>query len=142
MACKKIGYEFYCKELFVVKHRSKYNCENVIYFKFRLRYYKGKLQICLLLKTDITPTVLDRGNEIILANWPDDKLIICNANNDILVEIPSHPYVLVSRSVFCNCGIEAENNFLLESHAACHDVESKLVMYFMVNTVFVNYLDN
>ena len=30
--CKKIGYEFYCKELFVVKHKSKYSCESVIYF--------------------------------------------------------------------------------------------------------------
>ena len=35
-----------------------------------------------------------------------------------------------------------ENNFLLESLAACHDVEFKLVMYFMMNTAFVNYLDS
>ena len=34
-------------------------------------------------KTDITPTVLDGGNEIILANWPNDKHTICNINNDI-----------------------------------------------------------
>ena len=74
--------------------------------------------------------VLDGGNEIILANWPDDKHIICNVNNNIPGKIPSHPYVLVNRSVLCNCGIEAENNFLLESLAACHDVESKLIMYF------------
>ena len=40
------------------------------------------------------------------------------------------------------CGIEAENNFLLESLAACHDADSKSVMYFMVNTAFVNYLDS
>ena len=72
-------------------------------------------------KTDITPMVLDGGNEIILANWPTDKNIICSMNNDILIEIPSHPYVLVNRSVFCNCGIEAKNNYLLESLAACHD---------------------
>ena len=25
--CKRIGYEFYCEELFVVKHKSKYSCE-------------------------------------------------------------------------------------------------------------------
>ena len=92
-------------------------------------------------KTVITPTVLDGGNEIMLANWSDDKHIICNINNDIPVRIPSHPYVLVNRSVLCNCGIEAENNFLLESLAACHDVNLKLIMYFMVNTAFVNYLD-
>ena len=30
--CKKIGYEFYCKECFVVKHKSKYTCESVIFF--------------------------------------------------------------------------------------------------------------
>ena len=34
-----------------------------------------------------------------------------------------------------------ENNFLLESLAACHNAKSKLVMYFMVNTACVNYLD-
>ena len=81
-------------------------------------------------KTDITPTVLDGGNEIILANWPNDKHIICNINNDIPVRIPSHPYVLVNRSVLCNCGIEAENHFLLESLAACENANSKLTMYF------------
>ena len=35
-----------------------------------------------------------------------------------------------------------ENHFLLESLAACHDAESKLVMFFIVNTAFINYLDN
>ena len=84
--------------------------------------------------------VLNRGNEIILANWLDDKDIICNVNNDIPVKIPSHPYLLVDRSVLCNCGMEEENNFLLQSLAACHDAESKLVRYFTVNTAFVSYL--
>ena len=28
--------------------------------------------------TEITATVLDGGDEIILANWPNDKHIICN----------------------------------------------------------------
>ena len=92
-------------------------------------------------KTNITPTVLDAENEMILANWPNDKHIICSVNNDIPIKIPSHPYVLVNRSVLCNCGIEAENYFLLESLAACHDSNSKLVMYFTVNTAIVNYLD-
>ena len=31
--CKRIGYEFYCKELFIVKHKSKYSHESMIYFK-------------------------------------------------------------------------------------------------------------
>ena len=92
-------------------------------------------------KTDITPTVLDGGNEIILANWSNGKHIICSINNDIPVRIPSHPYVLVNRSVLCNCGIEAENHFLLRFLAACENTNSKLTMYFTVNTAFANYLD-
>ena len=67
--------------------------------------------------------------------------IICNINNDIPVKIPSHPYVLVNRSVLCNCGIEADNHFLLESLASCENANSKLTMNFKVNTAFVNYLD-
>ena len=30
--CKKIGYEFYCEELFVVKQKTRYSCESAIYF--------------------------------------------------------------------------------------------------------------
>ena len=85
--------------------------------------------------------MLDGGNEIILANWPNDKHIICNINNDIPIKIPSYPYVLVNCSVLSNCGIEVENHFLLKSLAACQDKNSKFVMYFTVNTAFVNYLD-
>ena len=30
--CKRIGYEFYCKELFVVRHKSIHSCKSTIYF--------------------------------------------------------------------------------------------------------------
>ena len=135
--CKRVGYKFYCKELFIVKHKSKYSCKSVIYFDLDSEIIKENCQFHFYYnKTDITPTVLDGGNKIILANWPNDKHIICSINNDIPIRIPSYPYVLVNRSVLCNCGIEVENNFLLELLAACHDSNSKLVMYFMVNTAF------
>ena len=43
--------------------------------------------------------------------------------------------------MLCNCGIEAKNNFLLESLAACHNTNTKLIMYFTVNTAFTNYIN-
>ena len=113
---KKIGFKFYCKELFVVKHKSKYSCESTIYFNLNSETIKENCKFKFYYnKTDITPTVLNGGNEIVLANWPNDKQIICNINNDIQMKIPSHLYVLANRSVLFNCGIEAENHFLLES---------------------------
>ena len=76
-----------------------------------------------------------------MANWPNDKHIICNVNNDIPVKIPSLPYVLVNRSILCNCGIEADSHHLLESLAACDNKQSKLIMYFTINLAFSNYLE-
>ena len=67
--CKIIGYEFYCTELFLVKHKSKYNCESVIYFNLCQDIIKENCKFDFHCnKTDITPTVCDRGNKIILAN--------------------------------------------------------------------------
>ena len=91
-------------------------------------------------KTDVTPTVLDGGDEKILANWPNGKHI-CNINNDIPVKIPSHPYVFINRSILCNCSIEADNHHLLESIASCDKKFTKLTMYFTINLVFTDCLD-
>ena len=141
--CKRIDYEIYCEELFVVKHKSKYSCESMIYFNLNSEIIKENCKFNFHFnKTNITLTVLDGGNEIILANWPNDNHVICNINNDTTVKIPSHQYVLVNRSVLCNCGIEVENHFILESLPACQDTNSKLVMYFTVNTAFISYLDH
>ena len=63
-------------------------------------------------------------------------------NNDIPDKIPSHPYVLVNRSVICNYGLEAQNDFLLESLTVCLNAKSELVMHFAVNITFVNFLDS
>ena len=76
-----------------------------------------------------------------MANWLNDKHIICNVNNDIPVKIPCHPYVLVNRSVLCNCGIEADSHHLLESLAACDNKQLKLIMYVTINLAFSNYLE-
>ena len=142
MTCKKIGYKFYCEELFVVRHKSRYSCESAIYFDVDKEITKENCELRFYYnKRDVIPTVLNGGNEIILANWQDVEHILCTINNDIPIKILSHPYVLVNRSVFCNSGIEAEKNFRLESLAACHDTDSNIVMHFTVNTAFVNYID-
>ena len=141
-SCKRIGYEFYCEELFVVKHKSSYSCESAIYFNLTTDIIKNNCNFIFYFnKTDITPTICNASDEIVLTNWPNDKHIICNVNNDIPVKIPSHPYVLFNRSILCNCGIEADNHYLLESITACDNRNSKLLMYFTINMAFANYLD-
>ena len=134
---------YICEELFVYKHKSNYNCAGAINFNLGSDIIKDNFDFAYYFnKTDINPTVLNGGYEIVLANWPNDKHIVCNINNNIPIKIPSFPYILVNRRVLCNCGVKVENNFLLESIAVCHGTEAILVMYFTVNTVFVNCFDN
>ena len=142
--CKKIGCEFYFEELFVVKYKTKYSCESAIYFDLGAEIIKENCDFQYYFNTtEVKPAVLDGGHEIVLANWPNNKYVICNDNNNIPIKIPSHPYVLIKGTVLCNFGIEAEANyFLLESIAACPGKQSDLTMYFTVNTAFMHYFDN
>ena len=50
----------------------------------------------------------------------------------------------MNRSILCNCDIETESNFLLESLAACEGLETKtdLERHFTINLAFVNYFDD
>ena len=57
------------------------------------------------------------------------------------MNIPSHPYILLDKNFLCNCDIEAESNFLLESLATCDEHKKPdLEMFFMVNLAFMDYL--
>ena len=70
--CKKIGYEYYCEELFVVKSKTRYSCASTIYFNLESDVIRANCEFQYYYnKTDIKPTVLDGGFQIILANWPN-----------------------------------------------------------------------
>ena len=117
--------------------------ESVIYFDLGAEIIKENCDFQYYFNnTEVKPAVLDGGHEIILANWPNNKHVISNDNKNIPVKIPSHVYVLINRTILCNCGIEAEDNFLLESIAACPGTQSALTMSFTVNTAFMHYFDS
>ena len=143
--CKKIGYEYYCKELFVVKSKTRYSCASTMYFNLESDFIKANCEFLYYYnKTDIKPTILDGRFQIILANLPSYRNIMCSHNNNIPINIPGHPYILINRSILCNCNDKAESNFLLESLAAGEGSETKtdLEMHFTMNLAFVNYFSD
>ena len=77
-----------------MRHKSIHSWKSAIFFYLDKDIIKCNCDFTFYyFKTDITLSVVDRGNEIILANWPNDKHIICTINNGIPIEIPSHPYI-------------------------------------------------
>ena len=95
--CKRIGYEYYCKELFVIKSKMRYSCTSAIYFNLESDVIKANCEFQYYYnKTEIKLTVLDGGFQIILANWPNYRKIMCSHNNNIPINIPGHPYILMN----------------------------------------------
>ena len=139
--CEKIRYKYYCKELFVIKSKIRYSCTSAIYFNLESNVIKANCEFQYYYNK---PTLLDGGFQIILANWPNYRKIMCLHNNNIPINIPGHPYVLMNQSLLCNCDIEAESNFLLESLAACEGPETRtyLEMHFTIHLAFVNYFND
>ena len=88
--CKKIGCEYFCEELFVVKSKHKFSCASAVYFNLNHEIRQNCNFDYYFNKTDITPLVLDGGQKSILANWPCYKSLICTYNNNIPVNISSH----------------------------------------------------
>ena len=70
--CKRIGYEYFCEELFVVKIKHKYSCASTVYFNSN-HDIKENCYFNYYHKMDATPSLLDGGKQIILANWPNNK---------------------------------------------------------------------
>ena len=42
--CKKIGYEYYCKELFVIKSKTRNSCTSAIYFNLESDVIKANCE--------------------------------------------------------------------------------------------------
>ena len=128
-----------------MKNKFTYGCASALYFQLDRQTIKDNciFDYYYYNKTDVKQSILDGGHEIVLANWPSFKRIVCSTHNSIPIEIPSHPYVLLNRTVLCNCIIEAESNFLLESIAACDpdDDGADLEMYCVANTAFLIHWD-
>ena len=69
--CKRIGYKYFCEELFVVKSKHRYSCASAVYFNSKQDIKENCDFYYYCNKTDITPSILDGRKQIILANWPN-----------------------------------------------------------------------
>ena len=71
--CKRIGYEYFCEELFVVKSKHKYSCASTMYFNSNHDIKENCDFYSYHIKSNVTPSALDGRRQIILATWPNYK---------------------------------------------------------------------
>ena len=137
--CKQIRHTYYCEELFLVKHKSKHSCESAIFYKLPQDVVYSVCTFDYYYNTTVTPSVLDGGTHILLANMLSPKRLVCSQDLHMAHPVPSYPYVLVNRSLLCNCHLESGLTYLLESLGSCSP-SPKFIMYFTINSAFSHFM--
>ena len=138
--CKQIWHTYYCEELFLVKHKSKHSCESAIYYNLTQDVINRYCTFHYFYNTTIMPSVLDGGPLILLANMLTPKRLICTYASDMACPVPSHDYVLVNRSMLCNCHMESGLTYLLKSIAFCEGATIDYTMHFALNLAFLHMI--
>ena len=88
------------------------------------------------------PSVLDGGPQILLANILTPKRLMCTYASDMTCPVPSHDYVLVNRSMLCNCHMESGLTYLLKSIAFCETASADYTMSFVLNLAFLHMIQD
>ena len=140
--CKQIWHSYYCEELFLVKHKSKHSCESAIYYNLSKEVINEYCSFKYFYNTTVMPSVLDGGPQILLANILTPKRLICTYASDMTRPVPSHDYVLVNRSILCNCHMESGLTYLLKSIAFCKTASADYTMSFALNLAFLHMIQD
>ena len=136
--CKKIRGTFYCEELFLVKHKTQLSCESAIYYNLSREVILENCQFNYYYNITVTPSVLDGGSHIVLANMMNKKKLICSYDQSLARPLPSSSYALVSRDILCNCHIQIGLTYVLKSITSCNETKMPTLEY-TVNLAFMDY---
>ena len=139
---KQIWHSYYCEELFLVKHKSKHSCESGIYYNLSKEVINEYCSFKYFYNTTVMPSDLDGGPKILLANILTPKRLICTYASDMAHPVPSHDYVLVNRSILCNCHMESSLIYLLKSIAFCETASADYAMSFALNLAFLHMIQD
>lgn len=140
--CKVIDNMNFCEELFLMKHKSKHTCESALFYDLDVATIKKNCEFEYVYNKTVVPSVLDGGDEIILANMLSEKKLNCKNQHhlDVPLDSPQHSYTLVNRSILCNCKIEADYVSILSSLSACENVTRRPPLQFTINMAYQIYL--
>ena len=140
--CKQIWHSYYCEELFLVKHKSKHSCESAIYYNLSKEVITEYCTFKYFYNTTMIHSVLDGSPQILLANILTPKRLICTYASDMAHPVPSHDYVLVNRSMLCNCHMESGLTYLLKSIDFCDTASADFTMSFTLNLAFPHMIQD
>ena len=104
---KKIRFTYFCEELFLSKHSTHKSCASSLFFNRTDEEIKATCTFEYFYNRTVTPSVLDGGSEIILANFKDRKVLSCPHRPTKTQPMSLSSYVKVPRDILCFCELQS-----------------------------------
>ena len=136
--CRSIRFNYYCEELFVVKHKSAHGCSSAIFYDMGATRVTEVCEFKYMYNATVAPTILDGGKELLLANFHGPRSLKCDSEDGGLAKpAPEHTYAVVNREFLCDCQLDLEYASILKQISACGDkTHYDLTLRFTVNLAF------
>ena len=127
--CRSIRFTYYCKELFVVKHKSTYGCSSTIFYDMGARRVTDSCEFKYM---------HDAKVELLLANFHGPRSLKCDTKDGGLAKpAPELTYAVVNREFLCDWQLDLEYASILKQISACGDkTHYDLTLRFTVNLAF------
>lgn len=119
LMCRRIRYQYFCEELFMIKDRTHPECAPRIYHGAQRKEVHSICQYDFYQDLAPPPTVLDGGHEILMANIALHGEKRCEGSASLGQVYLKQPYTVVDRNLLCHCQLEMEKTKVLRDLNAC-----------------------
>ena len=138
LMCKSIRHIYYCKELFVIKHKSRHHCVSAIFYNLGPTTITKNCKFDYYYNTTVPPVILDGGRDVSLANFHGPRSLKCSSVNGGLARPAlENTYAVVNREFLCDCQLDLEHASVLRQLSSCSKSStSKMHMKFTINLAF------
>ena len=133
--CKVVQKDYFCEELFMVKHANLHTCESALFYERAKTVIDNVCNFEFFLNKSVIPSVLDGGDNMVLANLSPDKNLNCD--KQIQNKLPGNSYMLTNRSLLCHCSVQNGLSFIPQDIGSCNNETVLPTFQYTTNLAFM-----
>ena len=133
--CKVVQKDYFCEELFMVKHANLHTCESALFYERDKTVIDTVCNFEFFLNKSVIPSVLDGGDNMVLANLSPEKSLNCD--KQIQNKLPGNSYMLTNRSLLCHCSVQNGLSFIPQDIGSCNNETVLPTFQYTTNLAFM-----
>ena len=133
--CKVVQKDYFCEELFMVKHADLHTCESALFYDRDKAVVDNVCNFEFFLNKSVISSVLDGGDSMVLANLSPDKSLNCI--KQIQNKLPGNSYMLTNKSLLCHCSVQNGLSLIPQDIGSCNNETVLPTFQYTTNMAFM-----